>query len=130
MSMQDPIADMLTRIRNAHHRSKPEVTMPSSKLKTSVAKVLLDEGYIGGFNVSEEVKPTLTVDLKYFEGKPVIEEITRMSKPSLRLYVGSDDLPKVRSGLGVAIVSTSNGVMTDRAARAAGIGGEVLCTVF
>jgi small subunit ribosomal protein S8 len=128
--MQDPIADMLTRIRNAHHRSKPEVTMPSSKLKASVAKVLLDEGYIGGFNVSEEVKPTLTVDLKYFEGKPVIEEITRMSKPSLRLYVGSDDLPKVRSGLGVAIVSTSKGVMTDRAARAAGIGGEVLCTVF
>ena len=130
MSMQDPIADMLTRIRNAHHRSKPEVTMPSSKLKASVAKVLLDEGYIGGFNVSEEVKPTLTVDLKYFEGKPVIEEITRISKPSLRLYVGSDDLPKVRSGLGVAIVSTSNGVMTDRAARSAGIGGEVLCTVF
>jgi small subunit ribosomal protein S8 len=130
MSMQDPIADMLTRIRNAHHRSKPEVTMPSSKLKASVAKVLLDEGYIGGFSVSEEVKPTLTVDLKYFEGKPVIEEITRISKPSLRLYVGSNDLPKVRSGLGVAIVSTSNGVMTDRAARSAGIGGEVLCTVF
>ena len=130
MSMQDPIADMLTRIRNAHHRSKPEVTMPSSKLKASIAKVLLDEGYIGGFNVSDEVKPNLTVELKYFEGKPVIEEITRISKPSLRLYVGSDDLPKVRSGLGVAIVSTSNGVMTDRAARAAGIGGEVLCTVF
>ena len=130
MSMQDPIADMLTRIRNAHHRSKPEVTMPSSKLKASIAKVLLDEGYIGGFNVSEEVKPSLTVELKYFEGKPVIEELTRISKPSLRLYVGSDDLPKVRSGLGVAIVSTSNGVMTDRAARSAGIGGEVLCTVF
>ncbi len=130
MSMQDPIADMLTRIRNAHHRSKPEVIMPASKLKASVAQVLLDEGYIGGFSVSEEVKPTLTVDLKYFEGKPVIEEITRISKPSLRLYVGSDDLPKVRSGLGVAIVSTSNGVMTDRAARSAGIGGEVLCTVF
>jgi small subunit ribosomal protein S8 len=128
--MQDPIADMLTRIRNAHHRSKPEVTMPSSKLKASIAKVLLDEGYIGGFNVSEEVKPSLTVELKYFEGKPVIEELTRISKPSLRLYVGSDDLPKVRSGLGVAIVSTSNGVMTDRAARSAGIGGEVLCTVF
>ena len=130
MSMQDPIADMLTRIRNAHHRSKPEVTMPSSKLKASIAKVLFDEGYIGGFNVSEEVKPSLTVELKYFEGKPVIEELTRISKPSLRLYVGSDDLPKVRSGLGVAIVSTSNGVMTDRAARSAGIGGEVLCTVF
>jgi small subunit ribosomal protein S8 len=128
--MQDPIADMLTRIRNAHHRNKPEVTMPSSKLKASIAKVLLDEGYIGGFSVSEEVKPNLTVELKYFEGKPVIEEITRISKPSLRLYVGSSDVPKVRSGLGVAIVSTSNGVMTDRAARSAGIGGEVLCTVF
>ena len=130
MSMQDPIADMLTRIRNAHQRSKPEVTMPSSKLKASIAKVLLDEGYIGGFSVSEEVKPNLTVELKYFESKPVIEEITRISKPSLRLYVGSGDVPKVRSGLGVAIVSTSNGVMTDRAARSAGIGGEVLCTVF
>jgi small subunit ribosomal protein S8 len=128
--MQDPIADMLTRIRNAHHRSKPEVTMPASKLKASIAQVLLDEGYIGAFSVSDEVKPNLTVELKYFEGKPVIEEITRISKPSLRLYVGSGDVPKVRSGLGVAIVSTSNGVMTDRAARSAGIGGEVLCTVF
>jgi small subunit ribosomal protein S8 len=130
MSMQDPIADMLTRIRNAHHRSHPEVTMPASKLKASVAKVLQEEGYIGGYSVSDEVKSNLTVELKYFEGKPVIEEITRISKPSLRLYVSSNDLPKVRSGLGVAIVSTSHGVMTDRAARAAGIGGEVLCTVF
>ena len=130
MSMQDPIADMLTRIRNAHHRSHPEVTMPASKLKASVAKVLHEEGYIGGYSVSDEVKSNLTVELKYFEGKPVIEEITRISKPSLRLYVSSNDLPKVRSGLGVAIVSTSQGVMTDRAARAAGIGGEVLCTVF
>ncbi|MCT2531391.1 30S ribosomal protein S8 [SAR92 clade bacterium H921] len=130
MSMQDPIADMLTRIRNAHHRSHPEVTMPASKLKASVAKVLQEEGYIGGYSVSDEVKANLTVELKYFEGKPVIEEITRISKPSLRLYVSSNDLPKVRSGLGVAIVSTSHGVMTDRAARAAGIGGEVLCTVF
>ena len=130
MSMQDPIADMLTRIRNAHHRSHPEVTMPASKLKASLAQVLKDEGYIGGFSVSDEVKSNLTVELKYFEGKPVIEEITRISKPSLRLYVGSNDLPQVRSGLGVAIVSTSRGVMTDRAARAAGIGGEVLCTVF
>jgi small subunit ribosomal protein S8 len=128
--MQDPIADMLTRIRNAHHRSHPEVTMPASKLKASVAKVLQEEGYIGGYSVSDEVKSNLTVELKYFEGKPVIEEITRISKPSLRLYVSSNDLPKVRSGLGVAIVSTSHGVMTDRAARAAGIGGEVLCTVF
>ena len=130
MSMQDPIADMLTCIRNAHHRSKPEVTMPSSKLKASVAKVLQEEGYINGFSVSEDVKPTLTIDLKYFDGKPVIEEIKRMSKPSLRHYSGSNDLPQVRSGLGIAVISTSKGVMTDRAARAAGIGGEILCTVF
>jgi small subunit ribosomal protein S8 len=130
MSMQDPLADMLTCIRNAHHRSKPEVTMPSSKLKASVAKVLQEEGYINGFNVSEDVKPTLTIDLKYFDGKPVIEEIKRMSKPSLRHYSGSNDLPQVRSGLGIAVISTSKGVMTDRAARAAGIGGEILCTVF
>jgi len=130
MSMQDPVADMLTCIRNAHHRSKPEVSMPSSKLKASVAKVLQDEGYIGGFSVSDDVKPTLTVELKYFEGKPVIEEITRISKPGLRQYNGSKDLPQVRSGLGIAIVTTSRGVMTDRAARAAGIGGEILCTVF
>ena len=130
MSMQDPVSDMLTRIRNAHHRSHPEVTMPASKLKASVAQVLQDEGYIGGFSVSAEVKPSLTIKLKYFEGQPVIEEITRISKPSLRKYVGSNDLPKVRSGLGIAVVSTSKGVMTDRAARAAGIGGEVLCTVF
>ena len=130
MSMQDPVADMLTCIRNAHHRNKPEVIMPSSKLKASVAKVLHDEGYIEDFSVSEDVKPKLTVSLKYFEGKPVIEEIVRISKPSLRQYSGSGDLPKVRSGLGIAIVSTSKGVMTDRAARAAGIGGEILCTVF
>ena len=130
MSMQDPISDMLTRIRNAHHRSKPDVVMPSSKLKASLAKVLQDEGYISGFSVSDEVKPSLTVELKYFEGKLGIEEINRASKPSLRVYAGTKDLPKVRSGLGVAIVSTSQGVMTDRAARAAGIGGEVLCTVF
>ena len=130
MSMQDPIADMLTCIRNAHHRSKPEVAMPSSKLKASFAKVLQDEGYINGYSVSEDVKPTLTVELKYFDGKPVIEEIKRISKPSLRQYSGSTSLPQVRSGLGVAIISTSKGVMTDRAARAAGIGGEILCTVF
>jgi small subunit ribosomal protein S8 len=128
--MQDPVSDMLTRIRNAHHRSHPEVTMPASKLKASVAKVLQEEGYISGYSVSEEVKPSLTIELKYFEGRPVIEEIARISKPSLRQYVGTNDLPKVRSGLGIAVVSTSKGVMTDRAARAAGIGGEVLCTVF
>jgi small subunit ribosomal protein S8 len=130
MSMQDPVADMLTCIRNAHHRSKPQVTMPSSKLKTSVAQVLQDEGYIESYAVSGDVKPNLTIDLKYFEGKPVIEELVRISKPSLRQYSSSNDLPKVRSGLGIAIVSTSKGVMTDRAARAAGIGGEILCTVF
>tara|TARA_Y100000389_G_C17147567_1_gene358007 strand:+ start:40 stop:426 length:387 start_codon:yes stop_codon:yes gene_type:complete len=128
--MQDPVSDMLTRIRNAHHRSHPEVTMPASKLKASVAQVLQDEGYIASYSVTTEVKPSLTIELKYFEGKPVIEEITRVSKPSLRSYVGSNDLPKVRSGLGIAVISTSKGVMTDRAARAAGIGGEVLCTVF
>jgi small subunit ribosomal protein S8 len=128
--MQDPVSDMLTRIRNAHHRSHPEVTMPASKLKASVAQVLQDEGYISSYSVTAEVKPSLTIELKYFEGKPVIEEITRVSKPSLRSYVGSNDLPKVRSGLGIAVISTSKGVMTDRAARAAGIGGEVLCTVF
>ena len=130
MSMQDPLSDMLTRIRNAHQRSKPEVTMPSSKLKVSVAQVLQNEGYISGFSVSEDAKPELTVELKYFEGKPVIEELSRISKPGLRQYKGSGDLPKVRGGLGVAIVSTSQGVMTDRAARTAGVGGEVLCTVF
>lgn len=130
MSMQDPVADMLTRIRNAHHRSKPDVSMPSSKLKVSVAKVLQDEGYIGGYEVTEDAKPTLTLGLKYFEGKPVIAEISRFSKPSLRQYRATNNLPKVRSGLGVAIISTSQGVMTDRAARASGIGGEVLCTVF
>ncbi|MDA9014118.1 30S ribosomal protein S8 [Porticoccaceae bacterium] len=130
MSMQDPLADMLTCIRNAHHRSKPEVTMPSSKLKASVAKVLQEEGYINGFSISADVKPALTISLKYFDGKPVIEEIKRMSKPSLRHYSGSNDLPQVRSGLGIAVISTSKGVMTDRAARAAGIGGEILCTVF
>ena len=130
MSMQDPVSDMLTRIRNAHHRSHPVVTMPASKLKASVAQVLQDEGYIASYSVTAEVKPSLTIELKYFEGKPVIEEITRVSKPSLRSYVGSNDLPKVRSGLGIAVISTSKGVMTDRAARAAGIGGEVLCTVF
>ena len=131
MSMQDPLADMLTRIRNAQMAAKPSVSMPSSKLKAAVANVLKEEGYVTDFSVSDvEGKVALTVELKYFEGKPVIEELDRISKPSLRQYVGTNDLPKVRSGLGIAVVSTSKGVMTDRAARAAGIGGEVLCTVF
>lgn len=130
MSMQDPMADMLTRIRNAQNVGKAAVTMPSSKLKVSVAKVLSDEGYINGFSVSEGPKQELTVDLKYFEGKPVIVELDRVSRPGLRNYAGKAGLPTVRGGLGIAIVSTSKGVMTDRAARAAGVGGEVLCTVF
>lgn len=130
MSMQDPLADMLTRIRNAQMVEKASVTMPSSKVKVSVAKVLKDEGYITDYSVSESAKPELTVELKYFNGVPVIEEIARASRPGLRNYAGAADLPKVRGGLGVAIVSTSQGVMSDRAAREAGIGGEVICTVF
>ena len=131
MSMQDPIADMLTRVRNAQMAGKPSVDMPGSKLKLAVAKVLKEEGYIEEFAAAElEGKPRLSIDLKYYQGKPVIAEIDRISRPSLRLYVGKDELPSVRNGLGVAIVSTSKGVMTERAARAAGVGGEVLCTVF
>jgi small subunit ribosomal protein S8 len=130
MSMQDPLADMLTRIRNAQQVGKTTVTMPSSKLKISVAKVLFNEGYVSGHSVSEGAKQELTIELKYFEGKPVIAEIDRVSRPGLRNYAGKTALPTVRGGLGVAIVSTSKGVMTDRAARAAGVGGEVLCTVF
>ena len=130
MSMQDPLSDMLTRIRNAQARSKANVTMPSSKLKVSVAKVLKDEGYINDFSIEGDVKPELTISLKYFEGKPVIEEINRESRPGLRAYSSLDDMPKVHGGLGVAIVSTDKGVITDRSARAQGIGGEVLCKVF
>ncbi len=130
MSMQDPLADMLTRIRNAQQVGKPNVTMPSSKLKASVAKVLAEEGYVDSYSVGEGAKPELTVELKYFEGKPVIAELDRVSRPGLRSYAGKSAIPTVRGGLGVAIVSTSKGVMTDRAARAAGVGGEVLCTVF
>lgn len=130
MSMQDPLADMLTRIRNAQMAEKTVVSMPSSKLKAAVAKVLKDEGYIADFQISSEVKPQLSIELKYFEGKPAIEEVKRISRPGLRQYKSVEQLPKVRGGLGVSIVSTNKGVMTDRAARAAGVGGEVLCTVF
>lgn len=130
MSMQDTLADMFTRIRNAQMATKETVSMPSSKLKVEVARVLKEEGYISDFAVSETAKPELTVTLKYFEGKPVIEHLQRVSKPSLRQYKGKDALPKVAEGLGVAIVTTSQGVMTDRAARQAGVGGEVICTVF
>ncbi len=130
MSMQDPIADMLTRIRNAQQVGKTSVSMPSSKLKKSIAQVLKDEGYIVDFQAVESAKPELTIELKYFEGKPVIAELDRVSRPGLRAYSSKGELPSVRGGLGIAIVSTSKGVMTDRAARAAGVGGEVLCTVF
>ena len=131
MSMQDPLSDMLTRIRNAQMAGKTSVDMPGSKLKAAVASVLKDEGYIADFEARVDgVKPRLRLDLKYFEGKPVIAEIDRVSRPSLRRYSARDELPSVRGGLGIAIVSTSKGVMTDRAARAAGVGGEVLCTVF
>lgn len=131
MSMQDPLADMLTRIRNAQMAGKTSVAMPSSKLKQAVANVLLEEGFIASHRVERDgAKADLVVDLKYFQGKPVIVEIQRASRPGLRAYAGKDGLPEVRGGLGIAIVSTSKGVMTDRAARAAGVGGEVLCTVF
>jgi small subunit ribosomal protein S8 len=128
--MQDPLADMLTRIRNAQMAEKSVVSMPSSKLKVAVASVLKNEGYITGYQVSSDIKPLLSIELKYFEGRPVIEELKRVSRPGLRQYKSVDQLPKVRGGLGVSIVSTNKGVMTDRAARAAGVGGEVLCTVF
>ena len=131
MSMQDPIADMLTRIRNGQMAGKKSVTMPSSKLKVAICEVLKKEGFVGEIAVDDNNgKPLMNVGLKYFNGKPVIVELDRVSRPGLRDYEGKDGLPKVRGGLGVAIVSTNKGVMTDRAARAEGIGGEVLCTVF
>jgi small subunit ribosomal protein S8 len=130
MSMTDPIADMLTRVRNGASASKMEVKIPSSKVKKSIAQVLKDEGYITDFSVQDiDGKPVLNVTLKYYQGQPVIASIKRVSRPGLRVYKGKDELPKVMAGLGIAIVSTSAGVMTDRAARKAGFGGEVLCTV-
>ncbi len=129
MSMQDPLADMLTRIRNSLARSKPTVSMPSSKLKVAVAKILLDEGYISGYDEGDGVVKILTVELKYFQNKPVIDMIKRFSRPSVRRYRSKNNLPVVIGGLGIAIVSTSQGVMTDKNARARGIGGEVLCVV-
>ncbi len=131
MSMQDPLADMLTRIRNAQMAGKTSVEIPGSKLKRAVCSVLAEEGYITGYSeIERDNRNLIVVELKYYEGKPVIAEIDRFSRPGLRQYAGKDGLPSVRGGLGVAIVSTSKGVMTDRAARAAGVGGEVLCTVF
>lgn len=130
MSMSDPIADMLTRIRNGQQAGKAEVSMPVSKMKKAIADVLESEGYIAGSSVSEkDGKPVLTLALKYFEGAPVIATIKRVSRPGLRIYKGKTELPKVQNGLGVAIISTSKGLMSDRAARAAGEGGEVICLV-
>ncbi|HYW03405.1 MAG TPA: 30S ribosomal protein S8 [Gammaproteobacteria bacterium] len=129
MSMTDPIADMLTRIRNGQSAAKASVSMPSSKLKVAIAEVLKSEGYVFDYAVEGDHKPVLTVTLKYFEGRPVIERVDRVSRPGLRIYRGKTDLPRVMGGLGIAIVSTSKGVMTDRDARAQGHGGEVLCYV-
>lgn len=131
MSMQDPIADMLARIRNGQMAAKTVVSMPSSKTKVAIANVLMSEGFVSSVEVSNDgAKAELSIGLKYHEGRPVIEEINRTSRPGLRSYKGSAELPKVRGGLGVAIVSTSKGLMTDSQARTAGVGGEVLCTVF
>jgi small subunit ribosomal protein S8 len=130
MSMSDPIADLLTRIRNAQMVAKATVSVPSSKVKVAIAQVLQDEGYIDSFKVkAEDGKPQLEIVLKYYAGRPVIERIERVSRPGLRVYRGSDAIPQVQNGLGVAIVTTPQGVMTDRKARATGIGGEVLCYV-
>lgn len=130
MSMTDPVADMLTRIRNAQMVSKAAVSMPSSKLKLAIAKVLLAEGYIENYSVSgDSSKPELSIGLKYYDGDPVIVQIDRVSRPGLRIYKKKDDLPRVMDGLGIAIVSTPKGVMTDRQARAGNLGGEVLCVV-
>jgi small subunit ribosomal protein S8 len=130
MSMSDPIADMLTRIRNAQRVEKAEVVMPASKLKAAIAQVLADEGYVEGFKVEANGgKPQLVIGLKYYAGRPVIERLERVSRPGLRIYKGRNEIPQVMNGLGVAIVSTSRGVMTDRRARSQGVGGEVLCYV-
>lgn len=130
MSLQDPISDMLTHIRNGQARNKRNVTMPSSKLKVAVAGILKDEGYITGFSVSaDDIKKSLTVELKYFNGKPVIETLKRVSRPSLRRYRSKDELPTILNGLGIAIVSTPKGLMTDKSARQQGVGGEILCVV-
>ena len=129
MSMQDPIADMLTRIRNGQAANKVAINMPSSKLKVAIANVLAAEGYIESVKVLEGAKPESEITLKYFQGKPVVESIQRVSRPGLRIYKRKDELPKVMGGLGVAVISTSKGVMTDRAARQAGLGGEIICYV-
>jgi len=130
MTMQDPVADMLTRIRNAQQVQNPGVSMPSSKLKLAIARVLRDEGYVSEFSATDGPKSVLTIGLKYHKGRPVIEVLDRISRPGLRIYRDKDELPTIQGGLGIAVISTCKGVMTDRAARNAGVGGEVLCTVF
>lgn len=127
--MTDPIADMLTRIRNAQSAGKADVTMPSSKAKLAIAGVMKEEGYITDFAVSSDAKPNMMVTLKYYQGSPVIDEMKRVSRPGLRIYKNKDELPKVLNGLGIAIISTSAGVMTDKKARSEGRGGEVICTI-
>ena len=127
--MTDPIADMLTRIRNAQAAAKPDVTMPGSKAKAAIASVMKDEGFITDFEIGTDAKPKLTITLKYYQGSPVIDELKRVSRPGLRIYRNKDELPKVLNGLGIAIISTSAGVMTDKQARAEGRGGEGICTV-
>jgi len=129
MSLQDPIADMLTRVRNAQKARKISVEMPASKQKARIAAVLKDEGYISDFKVSEDSLKQLIIELKYYQGKPVIEEVRRISRPGLRIFKSKDELPSINGGLGIAIISTSKGVMTDAQARAAGFGGEVICSV-
>ena len=129
MSLQDPISDMLTRVRNAQKASKVNVVMPSSSQKVNIAKVLESEGYISSFKVSDDAKKELTIKLKYYQGKPVIESIKRISRPGLRIFKSKDELPSINGGLGIAIISTSSGLMTEKQARAAGHGGEVICSV-
>ncbi|WMY94980.1 MAG: 30S ribosomal protein S8 [Arsenophonus sp.] len=129
MSIQDPIADMLTHIRNGQNATLSLISMPSSKLKVAISKVLKAEGYIINYKIKGDIKPVLEIRLKYFEGKPVVESIERVSRPSLRIYKKKEELPQVLAGLGIAIISTSKGVMTDRVAREIGLGGEILCYV-
>ena len=130
MSMQDTLADMFTRIRNAQMARKSKVDIPSSRTKEAIAKVLKEEGYIEGFAVDGEKKPTLTVELRYFEGQPVIEKIARVSRPGLRVYKSAGEIPKVKGGLGVMVVSTNQGIISDRAARQANVGGELICSIW
>jgi small subunit ribosomal protein S8 len=129
MSLQDPISDMLTRVRNAQKARKVNVKMPSSKQKVSIASVLQEEGFINSFSITDDIKKILTIELKYYQGQPVIETIKRVSRPGLRIFKSKDELPTVNAGLGISIVSTSQGLMTDKKARAAGYGGEVICSV-